>query len=459
MSVQIVARGIAMMFSIVTVSLTARALDPDGFGVWTAAGAFVGIFASFTDFGLTTVAMQKMAAEPDREPEWLGALAGARLVAAFLAMTLCGALVPIFLDETTDGMLVGWVMTLTILTGAAGAITAVFQSRLRSGLTLSFPLLHSFLWTLAVVALWWTEAGVVTFAIAYVLVIGVVAILQIAVTHRYASVAWRAGVRLWRPMARTALPLGVAGVLIVVYYEVDAILLLKIAGPEETGIYGAAYRFLAPLIFLPAAVMSSFFPVLSAIRDSDTERMRRLVQIAADYMAVLSLPILAGAVALSGPVIQLLYGDAFEESAAVLPILMVAFVSICYGTLAGFLAPLLDLHWRLAIYSGLGVLGNIGLNLYLIPRHGALGAAWSTVGTEGLTMTLMLTTALVRLKLSFRPWRILRVVAVAAVATAAMKLAAPLGLVPAGLLGAVIYAGGLLALRVVLPSELRALRR
>ena len=42
--------------------------------------------------------------------------------------------------------------------------------------------------------------------------------------------------------------------------------------------YGAAYRFLSPLLFLPAAVMSSFFPVLSAVHEHDPDRVRRLVQ-------------------------------------------------------------------------------------------------------------------------------------------------------------------------------------
>ncbi len=76
--IQVGARAISIPISIVTVSLTARTLDPDGFGVWTATSAFVGIFGALTELGFTTVATQRMAAEPEREGEWLGALATAR---------------------------------------------------------------------------------------------------------------------------------------------------------------------------------------------------------------------------------------------------------------------------------------------------------------------------------------------------------------------------------------------
>ena len=42
--------------------------------------------------------------------------------------------------------------------------------------------------------------------------------------------------------------------------------------------------------------------------------------------------------------------------------------------------------------------------------------------------------------------------------TGVMILAKPLGLIPAGTIGMLVYAGGLLALRVVNRDELRALR-
>jgi O-antigen/teichoic acid export membrane protein len=198
--------------------------------------------------------------------------------------------------------------------------------------------------------------------------------------------------------------------------------------------------------------------VLSAVHAHDPDRVRRLVQRAAELLAIISLPILAITLALSDQIVHLLFGPGYARTAQVLPILMIAFVSICFGSLAGFLAPLLNLNWRLAIYSAIGAIANVVLNVVLIPKYGALGSAWVTVVTEVLTMTLMLGTALLALRLRVKPWRLLATVLVAAVMTGAMALAAPLGLFPAGIVGGIVYVVGLFALRVIDLDELRSLR-
>jgi O-antigen/teichoic acid export membrane protein len=452
---QLAIRLISMPISVLTVSLTARTLDPDGFGVWIGVSAFVGIWGVLTDLGLTTVAMQKMSAEPERESEWLGALAGMRLLLATIAATLCAITVPLLLDT---GHAVGWILTLTIFSSGGSALMSVFNSRLRAGLALSFGLVQSFLWLGVTVVFYVIDASVVAFAIAYVCVLAIICTLQVRATRRHAHIAWRAGRALWRPLMRVAVPLGIASVLITIYYQIDSVLLLQLSTEHETGVYGAAYRFLAPLLFLPAAVMSSFFPVLSAVHEHDPARVRRLVQRAAELMAVISLPILAGTIALSDQIVHVLYGAKYARAGDVLPILMIAFVSICFGSLAGFLAPLLNLHWRLALYSAVGAAANIGLNVWLIPRYGAIGSAWATVATEVLTMLLMLGTALYALRLRVRPWRLLGTLAVAVATAGTMELTAPLGLIPAALVGGLTYVGGLFALRVIDVDELRALR-
>ncbi|HEX4804331.1 MAG TPA: flippase [Conexibacter sp.] len=454
-STQLAMRLVTIPIGAITAPLTARALNPDGFGVWTAASAYTGIFAVLTDLGLTTVAMQRMAAEPERESEWLGALAGMRVLLSLVALVVCAACVPVFLHT---GHVTAWILTLTILSTGGSALMAVFNSRLRSGLALSFSLVQSVLWLGVTVAFFVGGASVNAFAIAYIVVLAIVCTLQVRATYRHAHIDWRAGRALWKPLMKVAVPLGIASILITIYYQVDQVLLLQLSSTSEVGIYGAGYRFLSPLLLLPAAVMSSFFPVLSAVHKHDPDRVRRLVQRAAELLLMISLPALATTIALARPIVHVMFGPHYARTAAVLPVLMIAFVSICFGSLAGFLAPLLNLNWRLAIYSAIGAAANIGLNVWLIPRYGALGSAWVTVVTEVLTMTLMLGTALFTLRLRVKPWRLLATALVAAAMTGAMALAAPLGLIPAGLLGGIVYVAGLFGLRVLDLDELRSLR-
>ena len=455
--IQIAARVFTMAVGVVTVSLTARTLRTSGYGVWSGVSSYVGLFAVLTDLGFVTVATQRMASEPEREAEWLGALVSVRIVASLIIAAICAASVPLLLRSTGDSHTVAYIMSATMLAGGAASLLTVFQSRLRSGVVLSFTVLQWLIWLVAVVVLRIEHASVVAFALANALILFFIAGLQIQASRRFVDIAWRAGLRLWRPLVRLAIPLGIATIMITIYYQVDSVLLLQIAGPKEAGVYGAAYGFLGPMIFLPAAVMGSFFPVLSAIHDRDPERTRRLVQVCVDLMAAIGLPILAGAIALSGPIIHVIYGSEFTRAVGLLPILMIAFVAICFGTLAGNLSVLLGLQRRFALYTTIGAVANVGLNLALIPPYGAYGSAWATVATEGLTMALMLATGLRAIRLRPHPAKALRTLMLAAAMTGAMALARPLGLIPAGVIGLLVYGGGLLALPIVSRAELRAL--
>jgi O-antigen/teichoic acid export membrane protein len=455
---QLVVRVMMMVISVVTVSLTARTLDPSGYGVYNAMASYVGLFGVLTDLGFTTAALQRMTADPEREAEWLGALAGVRVTLSIVMLAACAVSIPLFLSNAHHGHLVGLITTAGLLANGPNTLMTVFQARMRVGLAMTLSLLSSVIWLGETVALAIAHGSVVAFAVAQVANLLVMSALQMRVTMRHAEIAWRAGRRHWRTLARVALPLGIASVLITVYYQVDSVLLLQIAGPRVTGIYSAAYRFLAPLLFFPTAVMSAFFPVLSAVQRDDPARIRRLVQLCAETMAVLGVPVLAGSLALSGELVNLLYGGGYAQTAALLPILMIAFVSICFGSLAGYMAPILHLQWRLAVYSAVGATANVVLNLVLIPRYGAFGSAWATVATEVLTMILMLGTCLRSLRLVIAPGKLIRTAAVGAAMTAVMFLARPLGLFAAGILGLLLYAAGLLTLRVFSWQELRALR-
>ncbi len=455
--IQVGARFATYAIGIVTVALTARTLKTAGYGVWSGVGSYTGLFGVLTDLGFSTVATRHMAAEPEREAEWVGALVWVRIAVSATVAGACAISIPFLLRSTGHSHTVAYIMTAQMLANCAASLLAVFQSRLRAGIGLSFTVLQYFIWLGAVLTLHLTGASVVAFALANTLLLFFIAALQIAVSRRAVHIAWRAGLRLWRQLLRQAIPLGVATVMITVYYQIDSVLLLQIAGARETGLYGSAYQFLSPLMFLPAAVMGSFFPVLSAIQASDPARMRRLVQVCMDVMAAIGLPILAGTLALSGPIIHLMYGPEFARADGLLVIIMVAFVLICFGTMAGSLSVLLGLQWRFAIYTTIGAIANVVLNLVLIPPYGAWGSAWATVATEAITMVLMLSTCLRTMRLRPKAARIVRTVALAAAMTGVMVLARPLGFIPAGTIGLLCYAGGLLALRIINRDELRML--
>jgi O-antigen/teichoic acid export membrane protein len=103
---------------------------------------------------------------------------------------------------------------------------------------------------------------------------------------------------------------------------------------------------------------------------------------------VVALPALGVALAASGPAIELLFGSEFAGAAPALPILMGAFVVICFGYLSGNMVIVLGLQRRYLAYALIGLFFNVCLNLLLLPRYGFLAAAWTTLATELAVVSL-----------------------------------------------------------------------
>ncbi len=453
---QYAGRMIGLLAGLVTVPLLARSLGSDGFGIYTAALAYVGIFSSLTEFGLTSAATMRMSQDHEHESEWLGALASLRMVISLVTCVICAALIPFAFSES-ESQVSALILTGTIIFAGAATLMAVFQSRLRAAIPLAINVLQSLLWLGTVIVLAIAGAGPIAVAIGYTAVLGVIACIQVYAARRVSKTDWSGVRERWSSLFRLALPIGLAAVFIAIYFNIDSVLLINLADAEEAGIYGAAYRILAPLLFIPQAVLGALFPVMSALKDNDDDRLRRLVQRATDYLAVITLPVLAVTVILSPQIISLIFGAGFEETASVLPVLMIAFVSIGYGTLAGFLAPVLGLQWRLTLTAGIGALCNVGLNFLLIPEHGALGSAWATVITEVLTMALLLWMCLHGLGLRLKPWKTIAALGAALLMAAAMAATEEVGLIPAAIVGVVVYTGAVLGLRILTIPELRGL--
>ncbi len=455
-AIQLLGRAGNLALGIVGVALLARHLGTDGFGVWSTALAFVGIFGFLTNLGLAPVATQRMAAEPDAESEWLGALMGTVAIASVGAFIIAIATIPLLGNED-DIHVVTVIVTVSLLCAAPGALLAVFDSRVRPGLRIALLTLNSVGWLAAIVILALSDAGIIAFALAFLGISIGTAILQWVATRHFATISLRAGRRRWRPLVKLALPIGLAGALVTVYYRVDSVLIFEIKGADEAGIYGAAYRFLDPIQFVPVSILAAVFPVMAAVHDQDPERVRRLVQRAGDYLLIVALGVLGGTVALAQPIVDLLLGPGYERSATVLPILMLAFVFISMGYLSGYLTTIVGRQWRLVGIAAVGLVANVVLNLILIPPFGAVGSAWATVITELTVNVLALWTVFVAL--SFRPSfnRAARAVLAAGVMTGAVALAAGVGLVAGLLVAAPVYVGALLGLGAITTVEIRDL--
>jgi O-antigen/teichoic acid export membrane protein len=164
----------------------------------------------------------------------------------------------------------------------------------------------------------------------------------------------------------------IGGVLLLLNLRLDFAILGWLAGPAVLGTYAIASKFAELLRLVPLAFTYVLYP--SYARDGHelaAARARRLLPVAAGLTAAAAVP-LAVAAAVLLPVI---YGQAFRSAILPAQILLVGLASEgAAGVVSGFLygdgRPGLN-----SLGIGAGVVVTVVLDLLLIPRHGAVGAA------------------------------------------------------------------------------------
>jgi O-antigen/teichoic acid export membrane protein len=159
----------------------------------------------------------------------------------------------------------------------------------------------------------------------------------------------------------------------------DVLLLGHFRGAEEVG----ALRVIWPVAHVNQVVMTSFtllFTPLAArlfARD-DREGVNRLYWQTAIWIAVLSFPLFALTFSLAEPLTVTLFGSRYSDSATYLTLLALGYY---FNAALGFNGLTLKVFGRLKYIVSINVAAavvNVGLNLVLIPRYGALGAALGT---------------------------------------------------------------------------------
>ena len=187
--------------------------------------------------------------------------------------------------------------------------------------------------------------------------------------------------RLIAPLLRKGSPFYGSALAAFLYQRVDVLVLGSLAGVVAAGEYVAAYRILDGVLLLPAAVVAAFLPSWAERKTAKGAAGRGgglvvLMLVCIGVLAAVEL-VLARQF-----VVDLLYGDEYASSAAILAVLALS-VPIFYADIAlVWLAYVQGHEKRVAALGGAAFVANISINVALIREFAGVGAAVATVVTE-----------------------------------------------------------------------------
>jgi len=449
----LIVRGMGMGMMV----LLARYLGAEGYGTYQRAEAFVFMFSILGSLGLDMILTREVARQSDRTPEYLAGV----MILKLLLGPLCFALILGFAyargyqGEFLWGI---WCYSVVLLlTGIGQAYDAVFQ-----GLDdMDYIAVTNIANQLVFVVL----GGVcvllgkdLRWILTTLVAASVVRLVVSQVLMGRLRIGWA------RPRAATlgyllkqSIPIAAASSFVIVYQQLDAVLLGDLKGNDQVGWYRASAKFLLFFTVLRESFLAAIYPVFAATADGDRKRMGLLVTRAVRYQLIVALYFILCFVFLPRVAPKLL-GREFVNTAHVLPIMAWILVPQTISITMGRVLVASGNQKRIMVATGLALLVNVGLNLALIPRFGYMGAAVAGAASE-IAVALVNVYYVQRYVARTQMLRaILRPVIAAALVGVMLYLLPGLHLYLALPLAGLLYVAGLFALRTFSAEELDQLR-
>jgi len=391
------ARIIGVALSLIGIGFITRYLGQEGFGSYSLILVFVSVFDVLADFGLYSLMTREISKPGADEKKVASNIFTIRIftLLIFLAIAIVSVWFFPYPLKIKTGVAV---MSLScFFLSACQVLMGIFQKYLRTDKPSIAEILGRFFQLLLIVLVIHFDLGFLFVLIASLFSSVVIFLLSFIFSRKYIIVSFAFDFSYWKKIIREAIPIAISVILTLVYFKIDSIFLslnfINRFSPSplsDVGIYGIAYKVLEGLIFFPAMFVGLIMPLLSGSAVSDKEQFKKIFQKTLNVLIIFMVPLIVGILILAMPIVKLIGGNNFIESAPVLRILSFAVGLIFLGSLFGNSIIALSRQkigaW---IYFG-GMIFNIVTNLIFIPKYRYLGAAGTTVATEFLVTFLMI---------------------------------------------------------------------
>lgn len=208
----------------------------------------------------------------------------------------------------------------------------------------------------------------------------VVSVILVGRLQALRSLPHSASPAVFGEVLRFSLPLMAGGVLFDLAERIDILMIGFFRDQAAVGEYSAASTTARSLLIFVASTMPVVATVAAeAVARGRKEDLANLQRTIARWMFLVMAPLATGLLLFPEQAIRVLFGDAYRGAASVMQILVIASLA---ASLTGPLGVLMDALGKTSLSLAnmiVRTILNVVLNLFFIPRWGALGAAWATL--------------------------------------------------------------------------------
>lgn len=386
----IVEKIFTMSMSLLTLSLIARYLGPENYGILNYAISFVALFAIFSTLGLETVSIKSIVQKEDAEGTIIYSSLIIKLIGSILLILLTLISIWIVGIENKIQIYLIIIMAFVYVFRAFEALEYWVQAYQNSKLSSSVRVIVSFICAILKILAVVFDLGIIYLGLIYIVEVLLISIglFYVYVKYREDKSEWNFSLNYVKLALSQSWYLIISGILVMLYTKLDKVMLGNMVSKEQLGFFMAALAVSNLWLFIPTALINSFKPIIMKLKKVDEEKYLKKLQQMYSILILINICCSIIVFLFSDLIICILYGEEYKYAGKLLTISIWAGCFSVLGTARGIWMICEGIQKYSILYLGIGSIFSICMNLVLIPKFGAMGAALTTLCTEILTTVI-----------------------------------------------------------------------
>ncbi len=364
----------------------AKYLGPEKFGTINYSLAIIGLFGPLISLGLNEVVVKELINEPDQKHNLIGSTFVAQIFSSVLSFFLILVII-ILIEPDKVQRNVTYILAISLPFQSSNAIKYYFESIFKGYNSNLIELTVFVIFTLLRIYSLLNKYGLYIFVL-LTLFETIFSFILLLFWYQYLKkdiFNWSPSLSKIKDLLNKSYPLILSGFAVILYMRMDQILIGHMIGKKELGIYSSALRFSEIMYTIPIVIMSTIFPKIVKLKKENFITYSKYFKNVLKALTIISFFIIITITFSSNFIFKFFYGDEFLDGSLVLKIHIWTSTFVFLGIAGSKWYLTENLQKLIIIQTCIGAILNLLLNLFLIPKFGIAGSAFSTLFAQILS--------------------------------------------------------------------------
>lgn len=384
---QLVSQVFNIIAGIASSIIVTRYLGKNDYGIYSYARAYAAIFTSIAAIGLEGILISRLATE-DGEARYFGTGFILRCISDIVAFFTC--LISFCFLGDKQSFIPLLIVSLPILLQCFETYRYLYIAKHKAKEYLVFQNLSLILMLVMYFVGIFLKMGLLYFSFVYAcrMILTYFAGFIAYHLHIDKKIDFNFDKQRMKELLIVCMPLAFASIASTVYSRVDQIMVTKICGYEENGLYSVAVTLSEYWYFVPSIIASTLLPSLTIAYKKSKEEYIHKMQMMIDVLSFISYSAVIALALFGKYIIGFMYGKDYIDAAPIMSLYVVSGIFVSLWHARGITCNITG-RTSLTLYcTVIGMVANVVLNFIFITRIGLYGAAFATIVAQMLSSWL-----------------------------------------------------------------------